>query len=176
MRILIIALERSGGTQLTKWISWEMGYKPIHEPIIHSLSIEGDNIVVKYLITEIIDRNDIDLTNWDKIIGLIRMDTYETAISQTVAQEQKKWIDSYEISNEWINNNIKLINESQKNIKSNINYLKAIEEIKVLVSYESIYNTKEDIQRIKDYIGIKNTKYEYLLNNRNRLRKKNKLI
>jgi hypothetical protein len=57
--------------------------------------------VVKYLITEIIDRNDIDLTNWDKIIGLIRMDTYETAISQTVAQEQKKWIDPYKISDEW---------------------------------------------------------------------------
>ena len=59
-----------------------------------------------------------------------------------------------------------------KNAKSNIDYLKAIEEIKILVSYESIYDTKEDIQRIKDYIGIKNTKYEYLLNNKNRLRKK----
>jgi hypothetical protein len=34
MRILIIATERSGGFQLTKWISWEMGYKLIHEPII----------------------------------------------------------------------------------------------------------------------------------------------
>lgn len=176
MRILIIALERSGGYQLNEWLALELGYKMIHEPIITPQSIEGDNIVVKYLITEIIDRNDIDFTNWDKIIGLIRMDTYETAISQTVAQEQKKWHDSYKISDEWIYNNIKLINESQKNIKSNIDYLKAIEEIKMLVSYESIYNTKEDIQRIKDYIGIKNRKYEYLLNNRNRLRKKNKLI
>jgi hypothetical protein len=176
MRILIIALERSGGYQLNEWLALELGYKMIHEPIITPQSIEGDDIVVKYLITEIIDRNDIDFTNWDKIIGLIRMDTYETAISQTVAQEQKKWHDSYKISDEWIYNNIKLINESQKNIKSNIDYLKAIEEIKMLVSYESIYNTKEDIQRIKDYIGIKNRKYEYLLNNRNRLRKKNKLI
>jgi len=176
MKILIIALERSGGLQLTEWISLEMGYKPIHEPILTPQSIEGDNIVVKYLITEIMNINDIDLTNWDKIIGLIRMDTYETAISQTVAQERKKWHDSYEISDNWIYNNLKLINQSQKNIKSNIDYLKGIEEIKVLVSYESIYNTKEDIQRIKDYIGIKNTKYEYLLNNKNRLRKKNKLI
>lgn len=176
MRILIIATERSGGFQLTKWISWEMGYKLIHEPTITPQSVEGENIVVKYLITEIIDRNDIDLTIWDKIIGLIRMDTYEMAISQTVAQELKEWHDSYKISDEWIYNNSKLINESQKNAKSNIDYLRDIEEIKLLVSYESIYNTKEDIQRIKDYLGIKNTKYEYLLNNKNRLRKKTKLI
>jgi hypothetical protein len=114
MRILIIATERSGGFQLTKWISWEMGYKLIHEPIITPQSVEGENIVVKYLITEIIDRNDIDLTSWDKIIGLIRMDTYEMAISQTVAQELKEWHDSYKISDEWIYNNSKLINESQK--------------------------------------------------------------
>jgi hypothetical protein len=69
MRILIIAVERSGGFQLTKWLSWEMGYKPIHEPIMIPQSIEGDNIVVKYLIGEIKDKNNVDLTNWDKIIG-----------------------------------------------------------------------------------------------------------
>jgi hypothetical protein len=176
MRILIIAVERSGGFQLTKWLSWEMGYKPIHEPIMIPQSIEGDNIVVKYLIGEIKDKNNVDLTNWDKIIGLVRMDTYESAISQTSALERKKWHEPYELSEKWIQNNVELINKNQKVIESNNNYLRSIKEIQLFTTYDGIYHTKEDIQRIKDYIGIKNTKYEYLLDNKNRLRKKNKLI
>ena len=53
MRILIIALARSGGYQLNEWLALELGYKMIHEPIRTNESIEGDNIVVKYLINEI---------------------------------------------------------------------------------------------------------------------------
>ena len=70
MRILIIALARSGGYQLNEWLALELGYKMIHEPIRTNQSVEGDNIVVKYLINEIEDRTDIDYINWDKIIGL----------------------------------------------------------------------------------------------------------
>ena len=33
MRILIIALVRSGGHQLNEWLALELGYKMIHEPI-----------------------------------------------------------------------------------------------------------------------------------------------
>jgi hypothetical protein len=71
---------------------------------------------------------------------------------------------------------VELINENKKVIESNNNYLKEIKEIQLFTTYEGIYHSKEDIQRIKDYIGIKNTNYEYLLDNKNRLRKKNKLI
>jgi hypothetical protein len=176
MRILIIAVERSGGFQLTKWISWEMGCKPIHEPIMTPQSVEGENVVVKYLVGEIKDNKDIDLTNWDKIIGLVRMDTYDSAISQTRCLERNKWHEPYELREQWIQNNLELINENEKVIKSNINYLRSIKEIQLFTTYDGIYHSKEDIQRIKDYIGIKNTKYEYLLDNKNRLRKKNKLI
>jgi hypothetical protein len=176
MRILIIAVERSGGYQLGKWISMEMGHKLIHEPIMYPQSIEGDNIVVKYLVGEIKNKNNIDLTNWDKIIGLVRMDTYNSGISQTRALERNKWHESYYISDKWVQNNLELINENKKVIEWNNNYLKGIKEIQLFTTYEGIYHSNEDIQRIKDYIGIKNTKYEYLLDNKNRLRKKNKLI
>ena len=176
MRILIIAVERSGGYQLTKWLSWEIGYKPIHEPIMTPQSIEGENILAKYLVGEIKDNKDIDLTNWDKIIGLVRMDTYNSAISQTRALERKKWHEPYEVSNQWIHNNMELINKNQKVIESNNNYLRSIKEIQLFTTYDGIYHTKEDIQRIKDYIGLKNTKYEYILDNKNRLRKQNKLL
>lgn len=175
MRILIIAVERSGGFQLTKWISSEMGCKPIHEPIMTPQSIEGENVVVKYLVGYFYN-NDIDLTNWDKIIGLVRMDTYDSAISQTSGLERKKWNEPYKLSEEWIRNNVEKIKKNEKIIESNIKYLRGIKEIQLFTTYEGIYHSKEDIQRIKDYIGIKNTNYEYLLDNKNRLRKKNKFI
>lgn len=176
MRVLLIAVERSGGFQLTKWISWEMGCKPIHEPIMTPQSIEGENTVVKYLVGEVQNNKNIDLNNWDKIIGLIRMDTYDSAISQTRCLEKNKWHDPYELSEKWIQNNLELINKNEKVIKSNIDFLQGIKEIQLFTTYEGIYHSGEDIQKIKDYLGFKNTKYEYLLDNKNRLRKKNQMI
>ena len=174
MRILIIALARSGGYQLNEWLALELGYKMIHEPIKTNQSIEGDNIVVKYLINEIENRNIIDYENWDKIIGLIREDVRECAISQTIAIQQSEWRTGYEVSEEWIKENQKNIKDFEEWVINQIDYLKTIKEIQLMVTYERIYNTKEDIQRIKDYIGITNTKYEHLLDNTNRLRNRNK--
>jgi hypothetical protein len=128
------------------------------------------------LVGEIKDNKDINLNNWDKIIGLVRMDTYDSAISQTRCLERNKWHDPYEISEHWIQNNLELINENEKVIKSNIDYLQGIKEIQLFTTYEGIYHSREDIRRIKDYIGLKNTKHEYLLDNKNRLRKKNQMI
>ena len=169
MRILIIALMRSGGYQLNEWLAKELGYKMIHEPIRRNASIEENNIVVKYLVNDIQNRTDVDLENWDKIIGLTREDTMECAKSSVYAEQTKKWHIRYEMINEWIEDNKENIIKRESNIKNEINFIKELNGIKLQVIYERIYNTKEDIQRIKDYIGIKDTKYEYLLDNRNRL-------
>jgi hypothetical protein len=174
MRILIIALARSGGYQLNEWLALELGYKMIHEPIRTNESIEGDNIVVKYLINEIENRNDIDFSNWDKIIGLTRTDVRECAISQTQAWQTKKWRSGYEVSDEWIVENEIEIKHFEEWVNKRNDYLNGINEINLRVTYERIYNTKEDIQRIKDYIGITNTKYEHLLDSTNRLRNRSK--
>ena len=174
MRILIIALARSGGYQLNEWLALELGYKMIHEPIYNNKSIEGNDIVVKYNISEIENRMDIDLTNWDKIIGLTREDVRECAISQTKAVQTNEWRSGYEVSSEWINQNETDIKHFEYWKNKSIDYLNTIKEIQLRVTYEGIYNTKEDIQRIKDYIGITSTKYEHLLDNTNRLRNRNK--
>ena len=174
MRILIIALGRSGGYQLNEWLALELGYKMIHEPIYNNKSIEGNDIVVKYNISEIENRMDIDLTNWDKIIGLTREDVRECAISQTKAVQTNEWRSGYEVSSEWINQNETDIKHFEYWKNKSIDYLNTIKEIQLRVTYEGIYNTKEDIQRIKDYIGITSTKYEHLLDNTNRLRNRNK--
>ena len=177
MRILIIALARSGGYQLNEWLSLELEYKRIHEPIVRNISTDGlDNIVVKHLIDDYKSDNNLhfDLKNWDKIIGLTRENTYDNAISQVYAKQKQEWRLAYTITNEWILENENEIKEVEAWFIKSINELKTIKEIELFVTYEGIYNTKEDIQRIKDYIGIKNTKYEHLLDNTNRLRNRGK--
>ena len=174
MRILIIALARSGGYQLNEWLALELGYKMVHEPIRTNQSVEGDNIVVKYLINEIENRMDIDFTNWDKIIGLTRIDARECAISQTKAVQTNEWRGGYEVNSEWINQNETDIKHFEEWVNKRNDYLNTIKEIQLKVTYEGIYNTKEDTQRIKDYIGITSTKYEHLLDNTNRLRNRRK--
>jgi hypothetical protein len=170
MRILIIALGRSGGHQLNMWLSMELGYKMMHEPKITLEEINEDNIVVKCVINKIENINNINTTNWDKIIGLTRVDTKECAISHIKAIETINYRNRYNISNEWLDQQkLKIIQYAEQINKKN-NYVNGIKEIELKVTYEGIYDTKEDIQRIKDYIGIIHTKYEYLLDNRNRLR------
>ena len=175
MRILIIALVRSGGRQLNEWLALELGYKMIHEPIRRNASIEGDDIVVKYLIGEIQNRTDIDLLNWDKIIGLVRNDTIECAKSFVYAEQIDRWHGGYEMTSEWIEDNKENIIGLESILKNQIDYIKELNPIQLQVTYESIYDTKEDIQRIKDYIGITNAKYEHLLDNTNRLRNRSKI-
>jgi hypothetical protein len=174
MRILIIALSRSGGYQLNEWLSMELEHKMIHEPIYTNQSIEGNNIVVKYNISEIENRMDIDLTNWDKIIGLTREDARECSISHTKAVQRKEWRNGYEVSDEWIKENEIDIKYFEEWVNNTIDYFNTIKEIQLKVTYEGIYDTKEDIQRIKDYIGLTSTKYEHLLDNTNRLRNRRK--
>jgi len=175
MRILIIALGRSGGYQLNKWLALELGYKMIHEPTKTNESINGDNIVVKYLIDGIENKIDIDFTNWDKIIGLTREDTMECAISQIKAVQTSEWRIGYEVSDEWIKKNEKDIKDFKEWANKLNDYINNLKEIELRVTYENIYNTKGDIQKIKDYIGIINVNYEHLLDNTNRLRNRSKI-
>ena len=170
MRILIIAVGRSGGHQLNMWLSKELGYKMIHEPKIIPKKINENNIVVKYVVNKMESIDNINLNNWDKIIGLTRVDTLECATSYIKAIETKNYRNRYYINDEWVNQKKLEIIQFAKQINKRNNYITEIKEIELKVTYEGIYNTKEDIQRIKDYIGIIHTKYEYLLDNKNRLR------
>jgi hypothetical protein len=175
MRILIIAVGRSGGYQLNQWLALELNYKMVHEPINNKLNTNDDNIVVKCLLNEIKTEEKFDLKNWDKIIGLIRTDIKECAISHAAAEERSEWRNGYEVTNEWILNNIETINKNQQRIVDETDYINTIKEIGLMVTYEEIYDTKTDIDRIKKYIGLCDLKYHHLLDNTNRLRNRNKL-
>lgn len=168
MRVCIVAMARSGGYGLGEWISTELNHTYYHEPIYNGISTEGDNIVVKYLITEI-DKTENALIGWDKIIGLVRENERECAISQTYAVENKEWRRGYKLNSEWISereNAIKGFEEwalIQKEFIQNLNVFN--------VSYEGIYNRGKDIKRILEYLNIGEAKYLHLLNPSNRLRK-----
>jgi len=42
--------------------------------------------------------------------------------------------------------------------------------VDISITYEGLYNTKIDLEKIKNYFNISNTKYEYMLNINNRYR------
>lgn len=171
MRILIVGMARSGGYELHRWLGLELGYKGIHEPIYNGLSTEGDNIVVKYLVNELENNSECEsyLSGWDKIIGLVRENERECAISQTYAVENREWRKGYELNKGWISEREEVIKGfeewavKQREWVQNLNVF--------TISYEGIYNRGEDIERICEYVGIQNPKYLHLLSNTNRLRK-----
>lgn len=172
MRILIIAIGRTGGHQFSTWLSKELNHTLIHEPNLSGQSTEGNEIVVKYLVCDTNDIDNIDFSNWDKIIGLVRTDVRECAISMCWVHTNnvQNWHIPYEITNKWISENEIKIKKLEDDINSKIKAVNTIKQIQLRVTYEGIYNTKEDIQKVKDYIGIKETRYEHLLNSEYRLR------
>ena len=170
MRILIIAMGRSGGYNLGKWLSTELSCPFYHEPKINNLEERGVNIVTKYVITEWEVQKEKPNGNYDKIIGLIREGDRDTAISQIWAEQNNEWRNPYVVNEEWLTANEGLINEYVEWVKSKRESVKSIEGIELIVSYEGIYETGNDIKPLIDYIGIKSTKYTHLLDKGNKHR------
>lgn len=179
MRILIIAMGRSGGYQIGNWISRELGLRFVHEPMINLLSEEGDKIVTKYLITEweVYKRNpwngkdmNTNMNEYHKKIGLIREGDRECAESQCWAERNNKWRNEYQIPKDWLIENESYINEMEGWVRNKRESLLHIKGLDLIVSYEGIYNRRDDIKKLTDYLDIKEPKYLHLLNNRLRLR------
>jgi hypothetical protein len=171
MRIGIIATARSGGHNLGEWLSNELDSKYIHEPLLNGLHTDGRNIVVKWLINEWekLDTKPV----MDKWIGLVRMDSRDCAISHLRAEQSGEWHIPYTLTDEWIQQNETHIeNMGQWVEQLNHKVSTEINEIQLMISYEGIYHTGEDIQRLIDYIGIETPLYLHMLNKSNRLRNK----
>ena len=173
---------RSGGYALLNWIGSQKKYQTIHEPTkdngdmlsiykMRLLAKNKKNIVVKYLISEIEDELDtFDWNNWDKVIGLVRNDTKECAISHYWALSSNSWRDCYEITKEWLINNEEEIKEEEFRLQKNKEIISNIPQIELLVSYENIYQSNEDINKLTHYLDIQKINSYSLLDSRNRLR------
>jgi hypothetical protein len=170
MKIGIIAVGRSGGYNLGSWISNELGYEYIHEPVFNNIDVKGKTpIVIKY---HILEWNKTPKPyQMDKWIGLIREDIRETAISNIRAEQKREWHNPYKLTTDWIK-------ENEENIKNRMPVLrefnemvsKGIPEIELNITYEGIYNSGKDIGKVIEYLGIENPKYLHMLNPQLRLR------
>lgn len=172
MRIGIIAMARSGGHNLGEWIAGEKECEFIHEPFLNNIVIDNrNNIVIKFLLSEWFQLN--EKPKLDKLIGLVRTDYREGAISFVRAMKTNEWHKPYKLNEEWIG-------ENEEEIQTAIEWLRRddlklqseIPEIEIIVSYEGIYNKGNDIKRITNYLQIENPKYLHMLNPSNRLRNK----
>lgn len=176
---------RSGGYSLLHWIGSQKKYQIIHEPTMDNgdvlsiykmrlLSKNKNNTVVKYLISEI--ENELDTfnwSNWDRVIGLIRNDTRECAISHCWALSSNIWRECYEIPNEWLIESEEQIKEEEYRLQKNKEIISNIPQIELLLSYENIYQSNTDIDKLAEYLDIQKINSYSLLDNRNRLRNVN---
>lgn len=180
MRILIIAHQRSGSTSFARWLSMELNHLCILEPFNTDVadwnnnknqkmefSMIEKNIICKCIYTQF--PNITTIQNWiskfDKIILLKRNNIRDSIISELNATDTGLHHNVYKIDNNWINKNESRI---QEKIPIFIQYNKLIDELDGLhITYEGIYNTKEDIEKIKNYLEIDELKYlHYIDKNR----------
>jgi hypothetical protein len=168
MRIGIIAMGRSGGYNLGQWISCELGYPYKHEPYINGFNTDGADIVVKWLYAEWNDSK--NLPPMDKWIGLWRENIRECAISHAKSYQTGEWRTPYKLTTQWIEENEETITQIQKGIQFACDDLVRIPQIELTVTYEGIYNSGKDIQRLLEYLDIKEPKYLHLFDNSLRLR------
>ena len=167
MRILIISTVRTGGKQLSEWVSEELGYHLHHEPEEGGY-VGGFNIVVKHLVDSVVKSN-IEIHNhfdpalWDKIITLKRNDVRRAAESFTFAQQYNLYHQHYSITNKWIRENEQTINENEVFIGRGNEIIDKIEFAGLKLTYEGIYETGEEIPMLKDYLGITEPQYEWML-------------
>jgi hypothetical protein len=176
MRILIIAGTRVGGTSFGDWLSLELGIPFIMEP--DSIN-NSNNWINGKCVTKIIYSKDCDKhinKSWDKIIGITRTNTYECAISNIWFKDFKSGHKKYIIKEGWIEQNKSRIYDEIKIID---NMHLCITNLPIFqITYENIFEKKVDIDRIANYVGLKELYYLNYLDSSNKLRdnKNTKLI
>ena len=177
MRIGIIATPRSGGKAFGEWMSLELGIPFYHEPHTFKTEITSDKWIQKWLVGEWWDMvwKGIQPNDADKWIRLWREDSKEVAISTIKARESGEWHTQYTLTEDWIKERENEILTETKRVDSDREWLKTFKG-ELDITYEGIYNSGGDIQRVIDYLGIDEPKYLHLLDSSMRLRadKRNK--
>jgi hypothetical protein len=182
MRIAIIAHHRSGSNSISQWLSMELGYKWITEPYNmddeywnhdkeerHQNSLINNNIVVKYIYGQFTDSKQIIeiIKSFDKLIILTRDNVRECAISSLYTKVTNKYHDKYVLNIDWLNKNENQIEEEMYNINITNNKLKNIKE-GLQITYEGIFETKEDIAKLKDYLKLSELRYDNFIDKKNK--------
>ena len=184
MRILILTHERSGGFSFTNWIGNELNVDVYHEPF-NSLTIDPNifdnpNCVVK-IFSKIPIVFNIKITDFiesfDKIIIHRRKNIIDASISlayvkKTQSDTNTGYHNTYEVDDIWLKNNNVLINEQLKSFKNFDNDIENLEfKDYINTTYEGVFNTGEDIIKIKKFLNLKDElKWLDWIDNKRRLR------
>jgi hypothetical protein len=159
MKILILSHTRCGSTTLCKWISKELDIEldetPYDKTTFESI-FKKTNIIKKIVVEEYVPSNEI-INKFDKVICLSRENTIDASISFINADNKNSWHDTYEITNEWINNNKnKIIETAHKyeHLKSNLKNKNLFQ-----ITYENMYINKTDVNKVISYLNIENAKH-----------------
>lgn len=183
MKILILSAPRVGGRNLSRWLSLELNYLWIHEPFhFHKEShiknirdleenLNLDNIVVKSNFNDWKDfyTEGIFCSKFDKIICLTRKDSYDAAVSYAKALETNNFINPYTIEQEWINENSEEIKNHHEHIKKLMEGIIFTKD-SLQITYEGVYYERNDIEKIKDFLELKDFKYSNMLNRNGKYR------
>jgi hypothetical protein len=175
MKVAIIAHHRTGSTALSNWLSLELGYKWIDEPLnSHNISYNQntftkDNILVKYIYQHFTNQTQIDeiINIFDKVIILTRNNLRECAISIVHANSSYNCHTKYKIDETWLNNNEKLIENKIYNLTHCNSEIKKITG-GLHITYEGIFENKEDIPKLKEYLKLGDLKYTDAIDKKNR--------
>lgn len=175
MRILILKHRRAGAFVLSQWIASELQLHHYHEPLgednpfnRHNAerALYGNNVLIEEIPESIKEfgLNYVEfLGSFDKIVGLTRNDIKECAISlQTFIRKDK--YEQYNIINtDWLNLNEHEFQKNEEYLnKSKIEILNVTNCLQV--TYEDIFETKKDIQKIIDYFNIEKLRHLDKLN------------
>lgn len=167
MRILVLKHRRAGAFVLSQWIASELQLHYYHEPLgeehpfnRHNAerALYGDNVVIEEIPESIkefgVDYNDY-LNTFDKIVCLTRKDLRECAISMQTFIQKNKYEQYNIITADWLNLNEQEFQANEKYLnKSKLEVLDVTNALQV--TYEDIFETKNDISKLCNYLEIKN--------------------
>lgn len=175
MRVLVLKHRRAGAFVLSQWISSELQLHHYHEPLgednpfnRHNAerALYGDNVLIEEMPESIkefgLNYNEF-LDSFDKIVGLTRNDIKECAISLQTFIKKDKYEQYNIINTDWLN-----LNENE--FKKNEEYLNKskLEILNVTnclqVTYEDLFETKKDTQKVIDYFNIEKLRHLDKLN------------
>ncbi len=184
MKILIVAGIRVGGTRIGEWLGFELGIEYIHEPFSdwrirlgreispkNSIKYKREGFVVKVLHGPELEQILIEHPKWDKIIGLVRENETECAISLTRADEIKQWHEEYYVDEKWLKEKESDIKKMEESVVGIRNEILSDNRIECQITYEGIYHSKSDRDKLKEYLSVDKWRFEEMLNPKYRYRK-----
>ena len=136
-------------------------------------AINSDNVVIKIVAEEYYPTNE-DINKFDKVICLTRENSSDASISFIQSENVDKWHDQYEVTDEWIN---KHKNKILEQIYKYDEIKLRLKEYKVFqITYENIYVSKSDLNRILNYMNVNFPKHLNMLNYNKKYRKDNNVF